>query len=526
MHTENNEQSGNHTIGNLNSCWFTPPVEFKNYSPLKDNVETDVVIVGAGIAGLGIAYCLSRAGKKVIIVEAGFIGSGETGRTTAQLVTALDKRYYEMEEIFGKEKTNLIAQSHKEAIEFVEHTIIKENIDCDFQHVDGYLFAHPTDQKDCLTKELEAALRAGVNVQAMTTTPGIPHEAASLCFANQAQFHPMKYLNGLCLAIEKNGGKIYTQTHAKEIDGNGIISSEGYAVKAKHIVVATNAPVNDIYAMPLKQTALRSYVIGATIKKGSLPKAMWWDTGDLNADIKPYHYIRLNSYNEQFDLLLCGGEDHPVGIQPEQSPYASLEIWTRKRFHIVEIISQWSGEIMESMDSIAFIGRSPWHEENVFVVTGDSGIGMTYSSIAGMLIKDLIEGKENKYEKIYSPSRFTLNSSGTFFKLVKGDMANMLKKWFFTDTKELSEIKQGHAAIVKLEGEKCGVFRDEKDVLHIVSAECTHLKCMVVWNNGERSWDCPCHGSRFTYSGKVIHGPAISDLPSFSHIEVPNEATT
>jgi len=512
-----NDQSGKVTAGSQYSCWFAPYVAFNNYYPLEENIETDVVIVGAGIVGLSIAYCLSQAGKKVIVIEDGFIGSGETGRTTAQLVTALDQRYYEMEEIFGKASTKLIAESHKEAIEFVKQTIVKENIDCDFQQMNGYLFAHPSDHKDSLKKEMEAAVRAGIKAEEMNITPGISNEGASICFVDQAQFHPMKYLHGLCMAIEKNGGKIYTQTHAKEINSKGITTYQDHTVKAQHIVIATNAPVNDMYAMMLKQTAVRSYVIGALLKKDSLPKAMWWDTGDLNASAKPYHYIRTHSYNETHDLLLCGGEDHPVGMPTEKDAYKSLENWTRERFSIDEIISKWSGQIMVSMDSVAFIGRNPWDEDNVYIVTGDSGIGMTYSAIAGVLIKDLIIGNVNKYEKIYSPSRFTLNSSGKFFKLLKDDFINLVKKWFYTGSQELSGIKKGDAAIVKLEGEKCGAYCDENGILHIVSAECTHLKCMVVWNKDERSWDCPCHGSRFTYTGKVINGPAITDLPAYSH---------
>jgi nitrite reductase/ring-hydroxylating ferredoxin subunit len=365
---------------------------------------------------------------------------------------------------------------------------------------------------------LDAALRSGIDVEELAYTPGISKERKCIRFPGQAQFHPMKYLQGLAVAIEKNNGRIYTETHAGEINHEGIMTDKGFRVKANHVVVATNAPVNDVYSMMLTQVAYRSYVIGAFVKKNILPKAFWWDTGDFQAKSgNPYHYVRLHAYNDTHDLLISGGEDELVGkTNQEEDKYAMLEDWTRKRFPIGEVISKWSGEVMVAMDSIAYIGRNPWDRKNVYIITGDSGIGMTYCTIGGLLIKDLIIGNENEWEKIYSPSRFTLKASGPFFKMLKDDLVSVLNKWFYRDTAELSGIKSGEAKIVKLEGEKCGAFRDRNGNLHIVSAECTHLKCMVNWNKDEQSWDCPCHGSRFTYTGKVINGPAIDDLQAYS----------
>jgi glycine/D-amino acid oxidase-like deaminating enzyme/nitrite reductase/ring-hydroxylating ferredoxin subunit len=510
------------TAGKHVSCWYEPSVQFKTYPALKENLETGAVIVGGGLAGLSVAYNLSQAGIKVVLVEDGLIGSGETGRTTAQLVTALDERYFEMEENFGLEKTKLIAESHQAAIDFVERTIKKENIDCDFDRVNGYLFLHPTDRSESLKKELEAATRAGISIKELEEVPCVPAEGNCLCFSNQAQIHPVKYLMGLCKAIEEKGGRIFTETHASKIDYTGIVSKDGYIIKAKHVVVATNAPVNDTYAMMLKQWPFRSYVIGALVKKDTLPKAFWWDTGDHTIkDCVPYHYVRLHTYSNEYDLLIIGGEDHRVGNTraegtTEEDRYSLLEEWTRKRFPVEEVVSRWSGEVLVPMDALAYIGRNPWDKDNVYIVTGDCGIGMTHCTIAGILITDLITGKENKWTKLYNPYRFTLKASGPFFKMLKDDLVSVLKKWFYTDTVELSDIQNGEAKIVELEGQKCGAFRDANGHLHIVSAECTHLKCMVVWNNDEQSWDCPCHGSRFTYMGKVINGPAINDLQAYS----------
>ena len=512
------------TSGKNISFWtdsFTPPLIY--VKPDK-NYNTDVVIVGGGIAGITIAYCLLKSGKKIVLVEDGQIGSGETGRTTAHLVNALDDRYYDLERIYGEEATKLIAKSHSDAIDFVEQIITEENIACDFKRVDGYLFLHPSDKIESLEKELDAAGKAGINVRQVANVPGMKNESSvSLLFPRQGQFHPMKYLLGLSKAITKMGGQIFTGTHAKEIDETGVITDDGIRIKADYIVVATNSPVNNKVVMHLKQYPYRTYVIAATIKKRSLPSALWWDTGDQEKDIPPYHYARTHSYNEEYDLLICGGEDHPTGLADnekiaEEERYALIEAWTRTRFDIEEIIYRWSGQVMEPMDSLAYIGKNPLDKDNVFIVTGDSGNGMTHGTIAGKLITDLINGKENPLEKIYNPSRFKFFKSGmTFLKEFGGGLAAYLKTYpKDADAITLSSIKPGEAEIVELNKKKHGAYRDENNQLHIVNAECTHLQCIIKWNNDEKSWDCPCHGSRFTFRGEVINGPANKNLDYFS----------
>lgn len=514
-----------------NLSYWTDNADLIVYKPLASDLETEVVIVGGGLAGLSVAYCLVQSGKRVVVVEDGNIGSGETGRTTAQLVTALDDRYYDLERIFGKEKTKLIAQSHMDAIDFVEKTVQKEHIDCGFERVNGYLFLHPSDKPESLEKELAAASNAGIQVGELNVAPGMPKSGKCLCFYNQAQFHPLRYLKGLCKVIEEMGGKIYTRTHADKIDHIGITTSSGFTVKAKHVVVATNTPVNNIFTMLLKQYPYRTYVIGALIPKDTIPKAMWWDTGDftMNASIPPYHYVRMHQYNEQYDLLISGGEDHPTGDThktdvPEDKRYRALEDWTRRNFPVEDIAYRWSGQVMEPMDGIAFIGRNPLDHKNVYIVTGDSGNGMTHCTIAGMLISDLINERENKWEKLYRPSRFTLKESGPMFKQMLHELLSYMKQTpNFSSAKELSEIKNGEGRITDMLEEKFGVYRDMNSKLHIVSAECTHLKCTIAWNSDELSWDCPCHGSRFTFEGKVINGPANIDLPCYSEPEEQQE---
>ncbi|KAA2244993.1 FAD-dependent oxidoreductase [Chitinophaga agrisoli] len=520
---QQNEHKGidsNLTSGIHSSYWIDslPALQFM---PLEGSIETDVVIVGGGMAGISIAYQLTRQGKKVVVIEDGDIGSGETGRTTAHLATALDDRYYELERIFGKEGARYAAESHRTAIDIIEQTIQYESISCDFERVTGYLFLHPSDQEASLQKEYAAAREAGLDVELLDAAPGLSRSGRCLAFANQAQFHPLKYLHGLCQAITANGGQLFTATKAVEIDHTGVVTDQGFRVDAAFVVVATNTPVNDRYVMHLKQFAYRTYVIGGLVAKDAIPHALWWDTGDFkaNANIPPYHYVRLQSYDETHDLLICGGEDHATGLAfaqhiTDEERYRQLECWAREKFDITEIIYRWSGQVMEPMDSLAYIGRNPADKDNVFIVTGDSGNGMTHATIASLLIPDLIQGNVNKWKKIYDPQRFKFFRSGkTWLKEFAGGLFRYMREYpYDADAVELSSIGQGGGKIVELGNSKYGVHRDEEDDLHVVAAECTHLHCIVQWNNDEQSWDCPCHGSRFTYKGKVINGPANKDL--------------
>jgi glycine/D-amino acid oxidase-like deaminating enzyme/nitrite reductase/ring-hydroxylating ferredoxin subunit len=523
---ENYPEDHQLTSGRHVSYWVdTSPVMPEN--PLMEHLETEVVIVGAGIAGLSVAYCLVQAGKKVVVVDDGLIGSGETGRTTGHLTAALDDGFYELEKIFGTEDCKILAQSHTTAIDFVERTCKKENIECDFERLPAYLFRHPSDQEDALERELEAAQRAGLDVREMKLTPGKLIAEKCLVFADQAQFHVMKYLAGLARVIQQQGGQIYTGTHATTINDEGIETKQGFTVRAKHIVVATNSPVNDLVWMAMKQYPHRTYVIGALIKKGTLPHALWWDTGNYEVDpkIPPYHYVRVHPYDVEHDLIIVGGEDHPVGDTSdtevsEEDRYSRIEDWARNHFPMGEVIYQWSGQIVEPMDGVAYIGRYMGND-NIFIATGDSGNGLTHGTIAGILISDLILGNENPWEKVYRPSRIKLKKSGLMFKqLIQGMLAVFKRKPHEKGAKDLNEIKNGEGKVVNMLDEQFGVYRDDMGKLHIVSPVCTHLKCTVGWNADESTWDCPCHGSRFSYQGKVLNGPANSDLDSYSEGEL------
>ena len=352
-------------------------------APLKTKAFADVCVVGAGIAGMTTAYLLATEGRSVIVLDDGPIGGGMTGRTTAHLVTALDDRYFELERLHSEEGARLAAQSHSASIDRVEQIVTNEGIDCEFERLDGYLFVPPEDSKEILDDELAAAHRAGLtDIEKVDRVPWDSYDTGpALRFPRQAQFHPLKYLAGLAKAIKQKGGRIHTGTHATEIKGGKlahISTTNGAVVTADFVVVATNSPVNDLVAIHTKQAAYQTYVIGARLPRDSVTRALYWDTPD------PYHYLRLETVNDGNDLLIVGGEDHKTGQEDDAiQRFAALEQWTRERFPMMKSIDyRWSGEVLEPVDSLAFIGRNPLDASNVFIATGDSGNGMTHGTIA------------------------------------------------------------------------------------------------------------------------------------------------
>ena len=305
--------------GETTSIWMAAAQEISSAGKLKGNASGDVCVVGAGIAGLTTAYLLTREGKKVIVLDDGPIGGGMTARTTAHLVTALDDRYYELERLHGEGGARLAAQSHAAAIDRVEAIVEAEGLECEFERLDGYLFVppneSPSESKDQLDREIAAAHLAGLTDIEMIDRAPIKDFDTGKClrFPRQAQFQPLKYLAGLAAAITRDGGLIFTVTHAASIEGGAsakITTSEGHLVTAQAVVVATNTPVNDRVVIHTKQAAYITYVIGARVPYGSVAKALFWDTPD------PYHYVRIASgqdNNITGDILIVGGEDHKAG---------------------------------------------------------------------------------------------------------------------------------------------------------------------------------------------------------------------
>ena len=505
------------TSGTTTSVWMAT-ADTPTEKPLDKDTTANVVVVGAGIAGLTVGHLLAQEGKAVIVLDDGPIGGGMTARTTAHLTNALDDRFYELERLFGEAGSRLAAQSHTAAIDRVEAIVREEKIECEFERVEGYLFLATNGPLKVLEDELPAAHRAGlVDIQRLERAPlEFWDTGPCLHFPRQGQFHPLKYLTGLARAIEREGGKIFTGTHAAEIDGGDearVTTTSGYEIKCDAIVVATNSPVNDLLAIHTKQAPYTTYVIGARIPKGSVPSVLLWDASD---DLwEPYHYIRV-AHEDNHDVLVVGGEDHKSGQQRDGAQrWGKLEQWTRNRFPMVEEIEfRWSGQVMEPIDSLAFIGRNPGDADNVFIATGDSGMGMTHGTIAGMLLTDLIVGRENPWAELYEPSRKSGAAVKDFLKENVNVAAEYVEVLTPGEVDSIDEIESGEGAIVRRGLSKAAVYRDDDGVVHSTSAVCRHLGCIVAWNSAEKTWDCPCHGSRYDRFGVVINGPANSDLPA------------
>jgi glycine/D-amino acid oxidase-like deaminating enzyme/nitrite reductase/ring-hydroxylating ferredoxin subunit len=496
------------------SVWLAT-ADWVETAPLLEQEDADVCVIGAGIAGISTAYMLALEGRSVVVIDDGLVGSGETHHTTAHLTNALDDRYYELERLHGERGAKLAARSHAAAIDMIEEIVGREGIDCDFERVDGYLVVPPGESTDVLERELEAARRAGVDVSFADSVPIQYYDfGRALRFARQGQFHALRYVNGVAAAIKRLGGRVYGRTRAKSIHGGDhpkVQTAQGIDITARAIVVATNTPINDRVAMHTKQAPYRTYVIGARIPKGALPHLLLWDTPD------PYHYVRLQSAPDSpmHEYLIVGGEDHKTGQAEDfEERFERLEAWTRERFPIQDVPLRWSGQVMEPIDGMAFIGRNPG-DDKIYIATGDSGNGMTHGTVAGMLLGDLILGRDNPWATLYDPSRKFLRAAAEFAR----ENLNVAVQYadYVTpgDVGSLGEVRAGEGAIVRRGLKQVAAYRDLEGTVHQYSAVCTHLGCIVTWNATENSWDCPCHGSRFhPIDGHVLNGPANSPLAS------------
>jgi len=475
------------------------------------DARADVCVVGAGIAGLSTAYRLAKAGRSVIVLDAEEVGGGQTQRTTAHLANAIDDRFYEMERLHGAAGARLAGESHRSAIDEIESIARAERIDCGFERLDGYLFLASGHDRELLEKELEACRRADV---AADLVPEVPIKSFSagpgLRFPRQGQFHPLEYLYGLAGAVTKYGGSIYAGARVKDVTcGNPatVRTESGPAVTCGAAVVATNTPINDRFVIHTKQAPYRTYAIAFTVPTGYVPRGLYWDTAD------PYHYVRLQTVGGR-ELLIVGGEDHKTGQEHDpRDRFRRLTDWTLEHFPRAGSAEfTWSGQVMETIDGLAFIGRNPADDANVYIATGDSGMGMTHGTIAGMLLSDLILGRENPWAALYDPARKTLRAAGEFTR------ENLNVAWQYTDwltrgeAASVDAIRPGTGAVLRSGLGKVAAYRDPEGRVHECSATCTHLGCVVAWNDAEKPWDCPCHGSRFDRFGQVIEGPAVSNL--------------
>jgi len=502
-----------------NSYWLETAYP-DQHAPLREDARADVCVIGAGIAGLTTAYLLAREGKSVLVIDDGRPGCGQTGVTTAHLSYEIDDSYREIVRLHGADGARLAYESHRAAIDRIEAIVQMERISCDFERIDGFLFLAQDHAVERLNDELQAARSAGVEVERLEAAPVRGFRSGPcLMFPRQGQFHPLRYLNGLADAFRRLGGRVYSGTRATQVTGGDhatVQTADGFAITAASAVVATNVPFNDLVAIHTKQAPYTTYAIAARVPRDSITHALYWDTAD------PYHYVRLQratglegrADDPTLDLLIVGGEDHKSGqARDGEARWRALETWMRRHFPDAgDVEFQWSGQVMETQDGLGFIGRNPMDAPNIYVATGDSGMGITHGTIAGILLTDLIAGRSNSWTELYDPSRIRTGAAADFVK----ENLNVMRQYasWITggEVADVDEIPVNAGAVIRDGLTKVAVYRDEKGQLHRRSAVCPHLGCIVSWNPAAATWDCPCHGSRFDRFGTVINGPSKDDL--------------
>lgn len=497
------------TVEDTRSIWKSTS-SLRSPAPLERDAHCDVCVVGAGMAGMSTAYALAREGVRVLVLDKGAVGGGETAQTTAHLSSALDDRFAVLERVRGREGARLARESHQAAIEWIGAAVDREEADCQFERVDGFLVPAPGTSRGDMEEELEAARRAGhTGAELLERAPAPLPDTLCLRFPDLAQFHPLRYLAALARAVEHSGGGIHSGTQVREVRGGEdceVVCESGYRVRSAAVVVASNVPVHSRFGWHTKQAPFRTYVIAARIPEGALPHLLYWDTAD------PYRYVRLHAEPGRGTFLIVGGEDHKTGQAGRtETPFLRLEAWARARFpQMGEVEMRWSGQVLEPADGLAFIGRHPG-EENLYLATGDSGHGMTHGTLAGMIISDLIAGRENAWADLYDPGRLPTHPVAAAEYVHENlNVAVQYTEWLRRAGEELPAA--GTGKVVRSGGKPLAVYRDPDGELHVRSAVCSHLGCIVRWNRVEGSWDCPCHGSRFAPDGKVLSGPALSEL--------------
>lgn len=485
------------------------------FPKLDRDLSVDVVVIGGGITGLTTAYLIAAAGQSVALVERDRCGSIDTGHTTAHLTMVTDTRLSELARTLGNGHAQAVWDAGLAAIAEIDTIVRAHEIACDFEWVSGYLHAPGghADPKvtESFADDARLAAEMGFDVNAVSDVPFIG--GPGLHLVNQARVHPRKYLAGVAAAIREKGGHIFEHTDAEEFrdDPHGV-KANGHWIHAADIVIATHNPivgVDSVASAAMFQTKLAlytSYVVAGRVKPGLVPDALFWDTAD------PYHYLRIEHHRD-YDVVIFGGEDHKTGQASDTSAcYERLEQTLASMIPDIELTHRWSGQVIETPDGLPYIGRMADHQ---YAATGFSGNGMTFGTLAGVMISDAIAGRTNPWAELFDPGRGALRHGvWDYLKENTSYPYYMMRDRFAgAGSRTLRTVKRGHGEVIEHDGQKVAAYRAPDGALTMVSATCTHMGCLVRWNDAERTWDCPCHGSRFTTEGLVISGPAEKSLP-------------
>ncbi|HTF17075.1 MAG TPA: FAD-dependent oxidoreductase [Chryseolinea sp.] len=476
--------------------------------------QYDVVIVGGGMTGVMTAVMLQTQGKNCLLAESHNLGFGTTGGTTAHLNTLLDTPYHVIAKAFGEDSARTVATAASEAIQLIENNIRLLNIECEFARSDAFLFSQSESETNDLERVFQSATKAGLSGEYVTDLPiPVAFEKAAR-FQDQAKFNPLKYLFAIASEFERLGGTIAHDCHVSDVhddDGKISVTTSQGVFGTEKLVYATHIPPG-INLLHLRCAPWRSYAMALKLAGERYPAGLIYDLKD------PYHYYRSQTIDGQ-TYLIVGGKDHKTGENENtEHVFATLHADVERIFNIKEITHQWSSQYFESADGLPYIGHLPGSNSGIYVATGFGGNGMIYSHIAAQEITRQILTGESIYENLFSPSRIKPIAGFNNFVTHNVDVVkHFVGKWIsLHQLGDLAEIAPGEGRVVKVENKPVALYKSENGKLHAVSSICTHMKCNVVWNGTERSWDCPCHGARYSPDGKVLTGPASQDLEVIS----------
>jgi glycine/D-amino acid oxidase-like deaminating enzyme/nitrite reductase/ring-hydroxylating ferredoxin subunit len=492
------------------SLWLATTPE-THFPMMEKDVTVDVAVIGGGIAGIATAFLLKQAGLTVAVIEGSRVVESVTGNTTAKITSQHSLIYDYLISQFGEDNARLYADAQQAAIEKIAALVKEHSIDCDFRRTDAYTYAELEEELDKVKAEVEAATRLGLPASFVESTPLPFPVKGAVKFTGQAQFHPRKYLLALVEKIPGDGSYVFEETRAfdiKDEDACRIETGKG-AITAKSVVLATHFPYFDPNIYFAAMHPGRSYVLGCRLN-GPAPEGMYISAGDENM-----HSFRSNPAEDGGTIWMVGGEKHKTGQGgATEERYRRLEQYARGRFDVSSIEYRWSTQDNNTVDRVPYIGKLSSGSKNLYVATGFGGWGMTNSHVAAMLLTDMIQGRENPWAEVFDPSRFKPITSARDFisenmNVAKEFMADRIST---PELDDMGKLPTGGGEVVEWQGERLAVYKDDDGKIFSCSAVCTHMGCIVHWNGAEKSWDCPCHGSRFNYDGKVIQGPANKDL--------------
>ncbi len=486
------------------------------FSPLNDDLAVDVLVVGAGLTGITAAYLLKRAGRSVALVERDRTVQADTAHTTAHLTCVTDTPLTDLVRSFGKDHAQAAWDAGLAAIDTINALVWREQIKCQFDWVPGFLFERARSGGDAdaiarLKEEADLAVELGFDAEFVSSVPVF--ERPGIRYDNQAKFHPRKYLLALLRLIPGKGSYVFENTSIEQIDGSPITATttEGHRIHCEHVLVATHVPLQGkaglapAILLQSKLASYSSYAIGGWMKRGSLPEALFWDTGD------PYDYLRVDRRHDH-DYVIFGGEDHKTGqVDDTAACFASLEQRIKRMLPDLSVTHRWTGQVVETSDGLPFIGETA---DGQFAATGFAGNGMTFGTLAAMMFADRVLDRPNPWQGLFDPGRTKVLAGAWDYIRENKDYPYYLIRDRFAgaSNRPLRAIKRGTGEVTEVDGQPAAVYRGLDGRISIRSAVCTHLGCYVHWNNSDWTWDCPCHGSRFKPNGDVLAGPAETPL--------------